>query len=467
MKRTAEEVEGIEPSSSGVLSGTRAKSSRRVKPLDYKKLNDGLPLSEVVSDSKGTPSKKFKPKIRSVVHKVEAKVHNVQSRLVNDHPNSNDNATVGGRSKGLSCKQAKLDLNANDVQDCLQIQGISELINNFNDGVQVSVNDSDLEEFEEQDDLDRCWKRRRSAGQDRVNSSDDSDLTEEQSNQDEETVVEPVVFDVQDRRREDSQPGGSNQVIISKATREWLAEQRRQDDIRFRAMMQQMIDENRRKESSKPSAAGTNKTPVKNAIHPVAVKSPSDTTVYAPALARRVDQLENPENSDLNNVLMQNISEFVGSARTQVEQAERRQSSSTPPQHNAPMDHRQVRACSPQPGTSRQPTQATLRSAIEVTGSNEAQQRTEDAIIEGEKFEAAVAIPTGMNVMHNLVNEQTPTPPHLHSQGQMNIMGQGITDDDFFHLMYHVDPVLFRKIESGEFVDLDKLLPKEKTIRQR
>ena len=37
-----------------------------------------------------------------------------------------------------------------------------------------------------------------------------------------------------------------------------------------------------------------------------------------------------------------------------------------------------------------------------------------------------------------------------------------MTDDDFFHLMCHIDPALFCKIEQGEFVDLDKLLPRDK-----
>ena len=38
----------------------------------------------------------------------------------------------------------------------------------------------------------------------------------------------------------------------------------------------------------------------------------------------------------------------------------------------------------------------------------------------------------------------------------------GISDDDFFHLVCHIDSALKLKIEKGEYVDLDKLLPKEK-----
>ena len=38
----------------------------------------------------------------------------------------------------------------------------------------------------------------------------------------------------------------------------------------------------------------------------------------------------------------------------------------------------------------------------------------------------------------------------------------GKTDEDFFQLMCHVEPGLRVKIENGEFVDLEKLLPKDK-----
>ena len=38
----------------------------------------------------------------------------------------------------------------------------------------------------------------------------------------------------------------------------------------------------------------------------------------------------------------------------------------------------------------------------------------------------------------------------------------GVSDDDFFHLTCHIEPSLIHKIEKGEFVELEKLLPKDK-----
>ena len=49
-------------------------------------------------------------------------------------------------------------------------------------------------------------------------------------------------------------------------------------------------------------------------------------------------------------------------------------------------------------------------------------------------------------------------------QPQSNIpnIGSGVSDDDFFHLTCHIDPSLIHKIEKGEFIELEKLLPKDK-----
>ena len=43
-----------------------------------------------------------------------------------------------------------------------------------------------------------------------------------------------------------------------------------------------------------------------------------------------------------------------------------------------------------------------------------------------------------------------------------NVQNQGITDDEFFHLTCHVDPNMKEKIEWGEFIDLEKLLVKDR-----
>ena len=54
-------------------------------------------------------------------------------------------------------------------------------------------------------------------------------------------------------------------------------------------------------------------------------------------------------------------------------------------------------------------------------------------IIEAERFKASIEKPTGMNI--------------------------DLSDDSFFHMLCHLDPNVVTKIENGEYVDLEKLLP--------
>ena len=261
-----------------------------------------------------------------------------------------------------------------------------------------------------------------------------------------------------------------NQVILVKATRDWLAEQRRQDDIRFREMMKEVLEE-RRNNTPKPGVSGmekvveinevcskdrqsivNNRTPIRNTamIRNSTVKSPSDTTIYAPALQRCNEPLGN-NMLELPNPITHSIDQLVGEARERVESAERAQQED------------------PQPGTSRRT--ATICSAVEVTGRQEAQDRLDQAIIDGEKFEAEIADPPRQFHLVNYSPEATPGANAVKNiMAQVSPVGQtvpppieqGISDDDFFHLMCHVNPTLFKKIEAGEFVDLDKLLPKER-----
>ena len=62
---------------------------------------------------------------------------------------------------------------------------------------------------------------------------------------------------------------------------------------------------------------------------------------------------------------------------------------------------------------------------------------------------------SGMGKQDSIVNGQVEIP---------NI-GAGVSDDDFFHLTCFIEPSLIHKIEKGEFVELKKLLPKDKLGR--
>ena len=124
----------------------------------------------------------------------------------------------------------------------------------------------------------------------------------------------------------------------------------------------------------------------------------------------------------------------------------------------------------------------------------------EQTLVETEKFKAAIEKPPGRleidNISPNIfLSEEREHITQMNPIGQagnnvcrtmdsssgagvendsMNSMtvrqvigGTGISDDDFFHLTCHIDPSLNRKIKNGEFVDLDKLLPKDNNAQGR
>ena len=102
---------------------------------------------------------------------------------------------------------------------------------------------------------------------------------------------------------------------------------------------------------------------------------------------------------------------------------------------------------------------STVRSA---PGYEDTHQPMENVVVEAEKFKAAIERPPGrefsFNSLHNISLQQR------HSIGEE---GSGVTDDDFFHMTCHISPNLKEKIQAGEYVDLDKLLPKVNIFHSR
>ena len=112
----------------------------------------------------------------------------------------------------------------------------------------------------------------------------------------------------------------------------------------------------------------------------------------------------------------------------------------------------------------------------------------EQAVVQVEKFKASIEKPPGMELLidkrHSLSEQEVdgtsnvlyqpvimggPIDPSITEQGSSSLRlvrqeigtGNGLTDDDFFHMTCHIDPAMKNKIENGQFVDLDKLLPKK------
>ena len=169
------------------------------------------------------------------------------------------------------------------------------------------------------------------------------------------------------------------------------------------------------------------------------VKSPSDTTLYTPAVRKTTT----PDNGVIDR-----ISNFVENIQIQTAAATNREN----PVAN------QVQQPS---GSGNDNLDDALigwvQEAREVddTGDPEltaARQRTQKIILESEKFKANIVVPQGklseikqlIDVDENIVR-----------------LRDLDNDDDFFHVTCRLDHSLKTKIEAGEFVDLEKLLPKE------
>ena len=172
----------------------------------------------------------------------------------------------------------------------------------------------------------------------------------------------------------------------------------------------------------------------RNPRNPV-FKSPSDTTLYAPALNRGVISYAQTQTTpprlpvlpvNGQNNMVDKISHFVESIRV----SERDQQEA---------------------GPSREDHTALPRDGRDNHDYEEARKRAENAILEAEKYKALIAEPPGELVSTNIVANSP--------------IGTGLSDDDFFHLTCQVDQSLITKIEKGEFIELDKLLPKDRRRR--
>ena len=236
-------------------------------------------------------------------------------------------------------------------------------------------------------------------------------------------------------------------------------------------------------------------------------KSPSDTTIYVPALNRpnfNNEGMLSTASPNLVNVnarlidggeafnrptehrrsfqlidepsIIDKVERFVESIRAEAVGTPRRENVET----------------NPQPGTS--------YNRPETSGFDAAKAQADQAVIEAEKFRATIAQPPGMHNMLNIndgscergINVQEiiegcnglrvnplENTTEMRQTGAGSIVGVApnqagtcnyttpvlgsvLSDDDFFHLTCHVDSALRSKIEKGEFVDLDRLLPKDR-----
>ena len=204
------------------------------------------------------------------------------------------------------------------------------------------------------------------------------------------------------------------------------------------------------------------------------IKSPSDTTIYAPALNKRfkVRDLNNhllnvnnlgpdivdirnggmvPDKHDkhVNSNIMETISNFIESIQTGGPQIERGSGESIPA--NRGHNHDEVVDLMP-------------REKSAPPEFEQVRLRAEEKLLDVERFKAKLTDPPGrleVNLPQTVVQNVVQI-TGLSGMVREDILDirSGVSDDDFFHLTCHIEPSLIHKIEKGEFVELEKLLPK-------
>ena len=163
------------------------------------------------------------------------------------------------------------------------------------------------------------------------------------------------------------------------------------------------------------------------------VKSPSDTTLYAPGLNKS-------DKMNIQDELIEKISDFVEGVRL---------SSATNTNRRRSQDE-------PRAGTS---SQSPMDARKEMKQAHEA---ANDLILEADRYKAEINPPkgNGFNSIEVVRNERFFIGV---GDGKPDVIFE---DDDFFHITCHVEPGLRIKIERGEYVDLERLLVKDRFKRR-
>ena len=199
-----------------------------------------------------------------------------------------------------------------------------------------------------------------------------------------------------------------------------------------------------------------------NQILPVA-KSPSDTTLYVPALTKNVQQklnkdgfisVTNTGRQDVNhNIVPQDyahqISCFVEDIRLNTQPSmtamPRQQQDVRKVQRRISTDFKQEQQQDFDVPNSQEEQQLEVDNLenrqVRDRLLREAKERANKIVLEAEQYKAQLEQPKGKQIQFQNITD---------------------VDDEFFHITCHIDPALKTKIEQGDFMDLEKLLPRDR-----
>ena len=332
----------------------------------------------------------------------------------------------GGKSAGTSSKKSRIIPSDKDLSEAggsglnkeepnvigLQSGGKLHLIQKLNDGIIVNV---EADEFDFPDNV--------------MADSDKESLQEEIELPKKTPPAKSLKRKAPEAAAGSGKPAGEE--AIKRMFDMWMEE--RMAKFEQQALANDHVEPRKGKLIQGNATPGLNKNLIAAKRQSPIMKSPSDTTIYAPALKRATHK------TAVENDLICDVSNFVDAIRLETDRSQ-------PPGHA------------------------------------EAQKKAKQAMVEAEKFQAAIVTPpegmlsqinVGNAMPANIVNsndmfeiqqpqmllDSLPVPVENNLQESTQKL---LSDDDFFHLTCHIDPSLRSKIEKGEYVDLERLLPKQK-----
>ena len=189
----------------------------------------------------------------------------------------------------------------------------------------------------------------------------------------------------------------------------------------------------------------TQQSPILNKI-----KSPSDTTIYAPGLKR-----VNTNNRHDNVNLIDRILNFVENVRLETTGTPRRHVIDTGLRQQIP-DVQQ-----PQPGPSGETRRNFQPPSFDEAA--EARSHADKLILDAERFKASVNAPQGTSIPY--INNNQNHINQFEAEGGVGFPRSqcmpvvDCDDDDFFHLTCHIEPNLRCKIEWGSSWTLKNCCP--------
>ena len=92
---------------------------------------------------------------------------------------------------------------------------------------------------------------------------------------------------------------------------------------------------------------------------------------------------------------------------------------------------------------------------------------TDKIIMQVEQFKATLAAPTGKLPYETIKNKFVTETGLAPIDSEIQMLRNVNNDDEFFHVTCHIDNALKAKIERGDCIELDKLLPKDRPMGNR